>query len=111
MVRRTILLAVVSVFVLLWGADPANAQKQVQPPSQQITDVELTNRVPLQDVTPTEGNQRLRENAQERRGPSEPFTYGKVLSTDFSPEEQGVWDRLPSGDWLWRMRVQSEVEV
>jgi lysyl endopeptidase len=111
MVRRTIFLAVVSVFVLLWGADPANAQKQVQPPSQQITDVELTNRVPLQDVTPTEGNQRLRENAQERGGPSEPFTYGKVLSTDFSPEEQGVWDRLPSGDWLWRMRIQSEEAV
>lgn len=40
-----------------------------------------------------------------------PHQYGKVVKTDYRPEQHGVWEQLPSGDWLWRFRIQSQDAV
>ena len=36
-----------------------------------------------------------------------PYRYARLRSVDVSPSESGTWEQLPSGEWLWRYRVQS----
>lgn len=114
MARRSVFLSLLSaLFLVCWVALPASAQEQeVRPPSQQVeAGVEFTKRVPVEDVTPSEDNQKLRTQARKGTREGRPFVYGKVISTAFTPEQHGVWERLPSGDWLWRIGIRSEEAV
>lgn len=36
-----------------------------------------------------------------------PYRYGTVVDTDYRPSRNGTWEQLPSGDWVWRFRIQS----
>lgn len=40
-------------------------------------------------------------------GPGDPYQYGVIRSVDLRPTRDGTWEPLPSGAWLWRLRVTS----
>ncbi len=40
-----------------------------------------------------------------------PYRYGKTVDAGFTPDRHGTWEQLPSGKWLWRLRIRSREAV
>lgn len=93
-----------------WQSSPVVAQEHPQLPSQQNATVRTTAEVPLQSLSPP-GVERLRVEDSRRRREGRPYRYGKNIDTNFSPTQNGMWEQLPSGDWLWRLRLRSRDAV
>ena len=85
---------------------PAAAQQAFPLPSQQHPSVQAAATVPLKTM-PSVDEAALRAEDRELRGRVGPHRYGTVVDTRFSPEQHGSWERLPSGNWLWRLRIRS----
>ncbi|PQJ33851.1 hypothetical protein BSZ35_03845 [Salinibacter sp. 10B] len=60
--------------------------------------------LPVQQITAVDTAERPVGEGHSGIGP---FRYGTVIETRLTPQEHGRWERLPSGHWLWRVRVQS----
>ncbi len=90
------------------GLAPLTSQAQQRPtlPSQQHATVQSSAAV-AQQTLPAVNTAALRAEDRERTGRIGPYRYGTTLDADFSPERHGTWEQLPSGRWLWRLRLQS----
>jgi lysyl endopeptidase len=49
----------------------------------------------------------LRSEDRQRAQQDLPYRYGTVLDANFTPSRHGTWEQLPSGNLLWRLRIQS----
>ncbi len=93
-----------------WPVAPAFAQQRTTPPSQQHSSIKAPSAVPMQTLPRVDGAA-LRADDQERSDRIGPYRYGKAVETDFTPERHGTWEQLPSGRWLWRLRIRSRDAV
>lgn len=99
------LAAFLSALLLAAGSVPALAQQAV-PPSQQHRSVRALSSVALETL-PSVDATALRAQDQANSDRIGPYRYGKTVATDLTPARHGTWEQLPSGEWLWRLRIQS----
>jgi len=92
-----------------WGAGPASAQERTALPSRQHATTPMAS-VPVKTL-PTIDGAALRAKANAEADKSRPYRFGKAVATDYSPDRHGTWERLSSGAWLWRLRIQSQNAV
>lgn len=102
--------ALAGVLLALAVLSPAWGQQQTVLPSETHSSVRSAASVPTQHM-PSVDTDALRENAADGEERIGPYRYGTVLETTLTPDQHGVWEQLPSGDWLWRLRLRSERSV
>ncbi len=102
------LLAVV-LCVLLAGATSTLAQHSI-PPSQRYASVQTAAEV-TQYTLPTVDVAALRAEDRARSDQRGPYRYGRALDARYTSARDGTWERLPSGAWLWRLRLTSQGAV
>lgn len=98
------------LFTLALSVDPALGQQRPALPSVQHRSVQPSTAVALETLPPVDVTAlRVEDRAQaDRIGP---YRYGKSVDTNLAPARHGTWEQLPSGDWLWRLRIQSQDAV
>ena len=89
---------------------PASAQETPTPPSTQQTTTTPAASVPVKTL-PAIDRAALRAEADAQTDKSRPYRFGKAIATDYSPDRDGTWEQLPSGAWLWRLRLRSQNAV
>ena len=107
------LLSFVLLLVLgLWAGLPGSATAQDRPlPSQQHSQaLQSASSLPTASL-PAVRISNLRTRTADTNDRITPYQYGKIVETNYRPEQHGVWEQLPSGDWLWRLRIQSQEAV
>ncbi|KGE88286.1 MAG: T9SS type A sorting domain-containing protein [Phaeodactylibacter xiamenensis] len=52
-------------------------------------------------------NEALLQEELDSRGPERPPRFAQRREVDIRPTETGLWEDLPNGDMLWRLRIQS----
>ncbi|MFB6247110.1 MAG: T9SS type A sorting domain-containing protein [Salinibacter sp.] len=103
------LASVVLLTGLLLGTgapSPSRAQERPRLPSHRHQSLRAPAAVPLQTRSFSGADALRREDAR-RRDDLGPYRYGKNLETQYIPAQHGVWEQLPSGDWVWRLRIRS----
>jgi len=108
--RRRAIVLVTLLFAGSWGIAPTFAQQQPIPPSQQHASVQSHIAVPMQTV-PRVDVAALRAEDRARSDRVGPYRVGTVIDTDLTPKSHGTWEQLPSGRWLWRLRIRSRDAV
>lgn len=61
-----------------------------------------------QIILPKLNNQTLLEAELARRQPGLAPKFAETMEVDVSPETQGLWEYLPNGNALWRLRILSQ---
>lgn len=107
--RRANVLAVLLLAGSL-GVAPTFAQQQPVPPSQQHASVQTLSSVAMETL-PSVDVAALKAEDRARTSRTGPYRYGKAIDTDFAPSRHGNWEQLPSGRWLWRLRISSRNAV
>lgn len=106
--QLTILFLLLLANAMVAGSSVAQ-ERPVLPSQRNATVQELDavamERLPAVDVAA------LRAEDQAQADRIGPYRYGKTVDTNFSPTRHGTWEQLPSGDWLWRLRIQSRDAV
>ncbi|WP_263840459.1 trypsin-like peptidase domain-containing protein [Salinibacter sp.] len=93
-----------------WGAGPASAQERTALPSRQHATVRPTADV-AQASLPSVDAAALRAEDRAANDRVGPYRYGQTLKANLSPSRHGTWEQLPSGRWLWRLRIESQDAV
>ena len=106
MTRR---LLAVMLCALLAGAASALAQHPI-PPSQRHASVQAAAEA-AQYTLPAVEVAALRAEDRARADQGGPYRYGRALDTRYTSARDGTWERLPSGAWLWRLRLTSQGAV
>jgi lysyl endopeptidase len=89
-----------------WGAAGAARAQHAPPlPSAAYPSVQDTP-VPVQQLPAVDGAA-LRAADRAQDAGVAPHRYGRVVALGVSAARHGAWERLPSGAWLWRVRVRS----
>ena len=109
-IRKCAIVLVALLLAASWGLAPTFAQQRPVPPSQQYASVQAPTAVAMETL-PSVNAAALRAEDRERSDRGGPYRYGTTLTTDFAPERHGTWEQLPSGDWLWRLRIRSQDAV
>ena len=109
-VRLVLAIAVVLLLAGNWQM-AVTAQQRPTLPSQEHA-VLPADSVSLESLTSVDGAA-LRTQAQSpsQRDEIRPYQFGHAIDTDFTPNRHGTWEQLPSGGWLWRLRIQSDGAV
>lgn len=76
-----------------WGGIPASSYHT------------FANPAPTVWMPPVDEAVLLAEDATQPR--NAPLRYGALIPADLSPDVAGVWETLPGGDAVWRLRVAS----
>jgi lysyl endopeptidase len=90
---------------------PATAQDRPQLPSQQHQSAIQALEAVQQRTLPAVDTEALRAEDREQADEIGPYRYGTVVDTDLRPDQDGTWEQLPSGKWLWRLRIESRDAV
>ncbi|PQJ35795.1 hypothetical protein BSZ35_15385 [Salinibacter sp. 10B] len=99
------------VLLLIWSAGAASAQQGPPLPSRQhASALQTQSALPVESL-PSVDEAALRAEDARRADRIGPARYGTVLNTTVSPTRDGTWEQLPSGNWLWRIRLQSQDAV
>jgi len=96
----------VLLFAGAWMTTSAFGQQNPALPSQQHASVQALSAVAMERLPPVDVTA-LRTEDQAQANRIGPYRYGKTVDTDFSPDRHGTWEQLPSGNLLWRLRIQS----
>lgn len=96
--------------VLVGFSAPAMAQDRTVLPSQRHAYVQPAADVALETV-PAFDVTALRTEDREASRRIGPYRYGRTRKTDLTPSRHGTWEQLPSGRWLWRLRIHSQDAV
>jgi lysyl endopeptidase len=100
-------LALSIILAVLLGAPPAFAQQHPEePPSRHTTTLQDRSQLPVQSLAAVDAEQ-LRKEDRRRAGEIRPYRYGVVREVNLTPPRNGTWERLDSGDWVWRTRIFS----
>ena len=97
----------VLLVVCLVAVTTAGAATHVNPPSASRTDVQAIGRIAAEVMPAVDVDALLREDEENRTRPGIPFRVGQPQSTDLDPANSGVWEDLPEGGRLWRLKVRS----
>ena len=109
-VRPVLAVAVVLLLAGTWER-AATAQQRPTLPSQEHA-VLPADSVSLESLTRVDGAAlRTRARSASQRDEIRPYQFGHAIATDFTPNRHGTWEQLPSGGWLWRLRIQSDGAV
>lgn len=107
-VRSTGIPWLLAVAVLgLVSSLPAKAQERPVLPSERNESVQTVEAVPRHEM-PAVDVEGLDVTNTKPTGRVDPYRYGAVVETRLTSTRNGLWERLPSGDWLWRLRLHSE---
>ncbi len=106
--RTSLALRLIASIILagLLGAHPASAQQQEVPPSRRASTLQDRAQLPVHSLTAVDA-ERLRKEDRQRAGEIRPYRYGVVRHVNLTPQRNGTWERLDSGNWVWRTRVFS----
>ena len=63
--------------------------------------------IPVFNTPRVNYQQMIREDG-EITGKAKPFRFGKTHDVLLNPENYGVWQELPSGEKVWRLKIRSE---
>ena len=88
----------------------ALAQDAPQLPSETYSGLQPLSSISQASLPPVE-TARLRTKDRQRRDEIAPYRFGKVVEASYRPASHGTWERLPSGDWMWRFRIHSNDAV
>ncbi|MCZ6597337.1 MAG: IPT/TIG domain-containing protein, partial [Planctomycetota bacterium] len=66
----------------------------------------LAAEVPTVDLEPLDVETLLAEDAL--AGKNEPFRFGDVIDVELGLDDSGVWETLPDGGRVWRLRIRSD---
>lgn len=88
----------------------AQAQQPARLPSTLHSSLRSPAAVPIHRM-PSVDAESLRVHSQRDAGEIGPQRYGAVLETRLTASEHGLWEQLPSGEWVWRLRLHSEGAV
>jgi lysyl endopeptidase len=106
-----VLLPGLALILFLGGTLPRpTAAQQPRLPSQQHSSLQAETEVPLQTLS-FSGAETLRTQDARRQDRIGPLRYGKHLEAGYRPAQHGVWEELPTGDWVWRLRIRSRDAV
>ena len=94
----------------LGTALPSHAQERTVLPSERYASLNDAASVPLQVMPPVDVAA-LRAEDRKTEDRIGPLRYGTVIDTRLSPNDSGQWERLPTGNWVWRLRLQSRDAV
>jgi lysyl endopeptidase len=108
--RRSIVL-VMLLFAGSWGALPTFAQQRPALPSQQHASTVQASSAVAMETLPAVDVAALRSEDRARSDRIGPYRYGKTVDAGFTPDRHGTWEQLPSGTWLWRLRIRSRDAV
>lgn len=86
---------------------PAQAQERPVLPSEQNESVRAVDAVPRHEMPAVDVEGLDVTNTKPTRQ-VDPYRYGTVVETRLTSARNGLWERLPSGDWLWRLRLHSD---
>jgi lysyl endopeptidase len=100
----------ICLLAVSWPSGPIFAQERTVPPSRQHGNLQAPSEVAVEQVPSVDGDA-LRAQDRERTDQIGPFRYGKTIETNLNPNRHGTWEKLPSGRWLWRLRIQSQDAV
>ena len=104
---RPLLVGLALALVLCLGAVvPGLAQERPRLPSDRHATLRADDEVPLRRLS-FDGADTLRAQDARRRDRVGPYRYGTHLDAQYTPAQDGVWERLPSGDWVWRLRIHA----
>lgn len=103
-----LLLVVLTISLIV---SPAGAQDPVRPPSQRHASVVEALQNVQRHTLPSVNTEALKAEDARRADEITPYRYGTILDTQLRPDQHGNWERLPSGEWLWRLRIQSREAV
>lgn len=67
----------------------------------------LQQNVPTATMTAVNVNQLQKEDMVNDKLKNQPWRFGQNLLVNLNPKNSGVWDNLPNGDKLWRLRIYS----
>ncbi len=93
-----------------WPVGPAAAQAQTTPPSRLHATVRPVAEV-ARATLPAVDAAALRTEDRASSDRIGPYRYGQTIDTNLSPSQDGTWEQLPSGRWLWRLRIESQEAV
>jgi len=93
-----------TALIVLSAANTAQAQLSFggEPASRHVA---LRSAVPTITMPAVDVAALLAEDAA--RAKDEPFRFGATLPVDFTPGNSGVWEALPDGSRVWRLRIAS----
>ena len=104
---RPLLAGLALALVLSLGAVvPGLAQERPRLPSDRHATLRAADEVPLRRLS-FDGADTLRAEDARRRDRVGPYRFGTHLDAHYTPAQDGVWERLPSGDWVWRLRIHA----
>jgi len=98
-------LSILALLVLALGVFSASSVHAQQPASRTAGDA-----ISASDSLPQTTLSALNNDSLQRAArplTSGPYRYARLRSVDVSPSTAGTWERLTSGKWLWRYRLQS----
>lgn len=98
------------LLALLFPILPVLGQEPAVLPSETYSSIRSSESVPVQQMAPVDSDA-LREDFRARDDRVGPYAYGTAPETHLTSDHHGVWESLPSGDWLWRLRLQSDEAV
>jgi len=93
-----------------WPSGLLFAQDRTVPPSRQHATLQSVSEIAVEQVPSVDGDA-LRAEDRERANETGPYRYGQTIETDFAPARHGTWEQLPSGRWVWRLRIRSQDAV
>ncbi len=68
----------------------------------------LDNEIPEHTMNSFNIEKMLLEDEQNNKNGTSPYRFAKSFDVDYSTDNSGVWDILPSGDKIWRIAITSE---
>ncbi|MFK7946132.1 MAG: T9SS type A sorting domain-containing protein [Saprospiraceae bacterium] len=68
----------------------------------------LINDVPIYTLPIVNENQLRAEDDLEKQNKSIPLRFGKDFSAQLNLNNSGIWEQLPNGDNVWRLKIQSK---
>ena len=84
----------------------AHAQTNATPPSHRSSALQRASALPVVSLGTVDDAQLRAEDAR-GAGTIRPYRYGVARPVSFSPRTDGVWETLPSGASVWRLRIFS----
>lgn len=98
------------LLAMSWPSGSSLAQERTAPPSRQHTALQPDSAVAVEQVSSVDG-EALRAEDRDRADEIGPYRYGQTIETEFTPARHGTWEQLPSGRWVWRLRIRSQDAV
>lgn len=112
---RRFLFVLLAAGLVVAGVEPAagqTASSQPVSPSQHFSSLRPLSDVPLTVLPEADLQRGAKQPASTDAAPGggtpiRPYRYGVTVDAGLTPASSGAWERADSGEWVWRLRLQS----